>query len=145
MNSSITGPNRSQARNSYHREQVFLLVANESSKLLGRSRSEAQVFWDKQGRNQRVVFDKSLWFSARPTKLATIMCITDQAFSKFSGSAEVRRREAEKAWVWWAGFSAAFCSDASESGWSVGRVPMERWIGWDSLEGGRNYGDLESE
>ena len=67
-------------------------------------------------------------------KLATIMCITDQAFSKFSGSAEARKAEAEKAWVRWAGFSTAFCSDGSESGRSGpdgerDRMGLVGWIG----------------
>ena len=98
---------------------------------MGRSQGEAQVFWENQG---KIVTCRRSGFFGTFHELATIMCITDQAFSKFSGSAEARKAEAEKAWVRWAGFSTAFCSDGSESGRSGpdgerDRMGLVGWIG----------------
>ena len=75
------------------RASFFSLVANENLKLLGRSQSEAQVFWENQGKNGTC---RRSGFFGTFHKLATIMCITDQAFSKFSGSAEARKAESRK-------------------------------------------------
>ena len=101
------------------------------------------MFWENQG---KIVTCRRSGFFGTFHELATIMCITDQAFSKFSGSAEARKAESRKSLGSVGRFLYGFLL-----GWKRERAvggPMEKGIGWDSLdglEGSWNYGDLESE